>query len=112
MSREEHETEKYMAAFGVDKATGTFIQVWEQPHTEQDEPLVCIDNMGVRALHDCDTKLTEEVVDLLSDVMQRFAYSKRHGNPHPNIDAGTVGKLLTMLGFDPQVEREVYRAFD
>ena len=112
MSRVEKEIEKYMAAFGVDHATGTFVQIWEQPHDDQDAPLVRIDNMGIWTPLDYEEKLSESVQDFLNDIHQRYIYSKRHGNPRPNIDAGTVGRLLVMLGFDPEIEREVYRTFD
>jgi hypothetical protein len=112
MPREEFETEEYMAAVGVDRHTGTFVQVWKQPHQEQDGAALIIDNRGV-LVYD------KEVVDgfppaalaYLDGITARYEYARDGGNNAPNIDAETVGTFLSRMGF-PSLTMKIYKIFD
>lgn len=112
MSRFEHENKQFMSAFGADPFTGSFVQVWEQPHLEQDNAVVVIDNMGVRILQHYDSQLTPLQESKLDSIRLRFEQARAGGNDRPNIDAETAADLLTAFGFDRSIEKAIYKAFD
>lgn len=97
-----------MVCWGVDHATGTFCQVWAQPHDEQDEPLVTIDNLGVRSIAKA---LKPEVNAFLNSVKARFQAAKAQGNFYPNVDEETVAQLFAFFGFH-HMRAEIHVTFD
>lgn len=111
MSRVEFENKEWMIAVGVDGYTSSFLQVWVQPHDDQDEAIAIIDNRGVMAGEES-SSTPGPFKDLLEDTRQRFEYSRRHGNSKPNLDAATMCRMAKALGFDEDVAREIYRILD
>jgi len=115
MTRIEKSNEKYMVAFGVDRVTGSFVQVWQQPHDEQDGALIRIDNQGV-LLDEEQPIALEDIIgtsawNYLMGIKSRYEIAGRGGNNAPNIDYETASILLTKLGF-PGLRREIHAAFD
>ena len=111
MSRREVENEKWMIAIGADSVTGSFIQVWNQPHDEQDQPIIVIDNMGVSPREDLSsTPGTFQAI--VTETAQRFELARSKGNHYPNLDADTMCRMAKALGFDSSVDRIIYEALD
>lgn len=110
MSRAEFFNKEWMVAFGADHVCGSWVQIWEQPHDEQDTPLVDINNSGVNVYGDTQ-KLPEMARKYLDGVVARYEYARLGGNMYPNIDADTISTLLAKVGF-PGMSKDVYRVLD
>jgi hypothetical protein len=106
MSRVKKEGVKYMVAYGVDRVTSAYVQVWQQPHEEQDGAVITIDNRGVMVQNDFipDSKTDK----FLENVRARFTFSRNHGNERPNIDEEVIARLARCVGVELS-EMEVYR---
>jgi len=115
MGRIEKSNEKFMVAFGADHATGSFLQVWHQPHAEQDGAFVVIDANGV-AIDDHYPIRVEDILGAsawryLTGIRERFTYARANGNTRPNLDAETMTIFLVKLGF-VGLGKEVHAALD
>ena len=115
MSRIEKENDKYMVAFGADHATGSFLQVWHQPHELEDGAFIRIDANGVAFDDDrpisIEDILGESAWRYLTGIKERYALARRNGNTRPNLDAETMLIFLTKLGFTG-LGKEVRAALD
>jgi len=111
MSRQEFENEDWMFAVGADSFTGSFLQIWKQPHDQQDTPLLVIDNMGVRPSGD-NMGLPHGTNRLIEETVERYRLAMEHGNPRPNIDAGTICSFAHSLGFSRDIDMDIYRVLD
>lgn len=104
MSRTAFENDNYYLVVGVDRITASFMQVWQQPHDEQDSALLVIDNTGVRGeLNVC--------AGLIKETKQRFTISRQNGNPYPNLDAETICRFAKKIGFQ-NIDLQIYNALD
>ncbi len=116
MSRTEFSNERWLVAVGADHVTGSFLQVWPQPHEGYDRPRLVIDNMGARlqAPSEDTTELPLlplSVLEELGRVRVRFQVAAQAGNTRPNIDAETIIRFAKLLGFEG-IEAEVYGVLD
>jgi len=110
MSRKEFENAQYMVAAGVDHTTSAFVQVWRQPHGEQDEPLVVVDSMGVRLCPGYErTPLGLRI--LLAETKERFELSRGRGVDRPNLDAQTVILMAQSVGIEG-IDRDIFALWD
>lgn len=115
MSRVEKENANFMVAFGADSTTGSYLQVWHQPHEMEDGAFIRIDNLGV-AVEDDRPIATEDIIGAsawryLMNIKERYQFARGHGNPAPNVDADTIAVFLAKLGF-PGCGKEVRAALD
>jgi hypothetical protein len=100
-----------MFAVGADPFTGSFFQIWKQPHSEQDLPVLVIDNMGVRPWPE-PLGLPHQTCRLIAETTERYRLAREHGNPKPNIDAGTICLFAHSLGFPGDIDMEIYKVLD
>lgn len=115
MSRVQKENANFMVAFGADSTTGSYLQVWHQPHEMEDGAFIRIDNLGV-AIDDERPIAPEDILGAsawryLMQIKERYQFARSHGNPAPNLDAETMAIFLTKLGF-PGLGRDVRAALD
>lgn len=112
MSRVEKETGLWMIAFGADHATGSYVQIWVQPHNDRDCPAVVIDNLGVR-LSDLEhsgfdqRSFPQETMRIIDETADRYAEARTHTNSRPNIDPDTITRLAVSLGFLRTIDRDI-----
>lgn len=111
MSRKEFEVDDWMFAVGADPFTGSFLQIWRQPHDQQDTPLLVIDNMGVRPSGN-NMGLPHRTNRLIEETTERYRLARQHGNPRPNIDAGTISEFAYSLGFAKDIDMEIFKVLD
>lgn len=104
MSRRTITNDQVAFVYGVDHATSGFIQVWALPEDDQDEPMLIVDNMGVRPSHDLYKAFLS--IDLLRRVHRhfgrlgdRFQAAMNAGNPRPNITTSVVVAAAEIFGF-------------
>jgi hypothetical protein len=126
MSRIERSNERFMIAFGVDRVTSAYVQVWAQPHEEQDTYLLAIDNLGVHLSRTEEepaiplitnmlngTDFLERVCRLVTQFERRFSDAKRAGNPYPNLGVSDILEVAQVFGFRGVVfENAVHSAID
>lgn len=110
MSRKNITGEKYDLAFGVDHATGPFVQVFLHPQSEQECAVVVVDNNGV----DIREEVREYYDDFPAGVRKYLAdlavqYTK---NPLGHIGEEHVIEIARLLGDFPDITSEVYEIFD
>lgn len=115
MSRIEKENNKYMVAFGADHATGSYLQVWHQPHELEDGAFIRIDANGVSLDEERPIRVEDIVGEsawkYLMGIKERYRLANGHGNARPNIDAETMSIFLAKLGF-PGLGKEIRAALD
>lgn len=111
MSRKEISGEKFVIAFGVDRVTGAFAQLWKKPSYDQDGAFVIVSSNGVFIDEDQDTVIPKELQDFLTKLKLRFQYWKKTSKDRPNIDEQVVIDLSRHAGGFPDVTKEVYKIF-
>jgi hypothetical protein len=113
MSRINVNGEKFDLAFGVDRVTGAFVQIFTKPAIDQDCALVAIDSYGVRLDAVQASRLDRRTNDFIVSVQKRFAQWKTNNNTGlPNIDETIVIDLANIIGGFPDITKEVYKVFD
>jgi hypothetical protein len=111
MSREEIKGENYTIAFGVDRFSGAFVQLWENPACEQDGAIVEINSFGVQT-HSPALELAPGVERFLDMTKSRFEnYKARQPDQRPNIDEQVAIGLAQAVGGFQDISSDVYRVF-
>jgi hypothetical protein len=112
MSRKNIVGEDHTISFGVDHATGAFVQLWENPWGEQDGAFILIDSNGIKVNDDDGTKVTGRVAAYLERVEERFkTFQKSKPGERPNITEDVVIGLSQVAGGFPDISAEVYKIF-
>ena len=111
MSRKEITGEVFDLAFGVDRVTGAFAQLWEKPSYDQDGAFVIVSSNGVFIDEDQDTIIPKELQDFLTKLKLRFQYWKKTSKDRPSIDERIVIDLAKSAGGFPSITKEVYQLF-
>lgn len=70
------EQEDLEIAYGLDHATGPYVQIWATPADEQDAALVVIDNLGLRYGEDgreaLARRVSERTLSVIDSLYQRW----------------------------------------
>lgn len=112
MSRKEIVGEKLTIAFGVDHATGAFVQLWKNPINDQDASIVKIDSFGISG-NKKSKHLSEEVRVFLDQTQKRFdLFKQNRPSERPNIDEQIVIDMAKHAGGFPDIAKEVYQIFN
>lgn len=102
-TRLEFDGDKYRFAAGYDHVTSVYFQIWMQPADEQDCAFVTADNLGVHVQVDEDTgeeiEVEPKLARLIKNLREQFAFEKREGNPHPNMDYSDLQPFALFCGF-------------
>jgi hypothetical protein len=108
MSRAEYSNDHYEFAFGVDHATGPFLQVWDKT-LEQLEPVVNVDWFSVRTHNLTPNTPLSRRVDTL---FKAFEQAKKMGINAPNMAEEHVWHIAEVLGFPPSIRRKIWELWD
>jgi hypothetical protein len=112
MSRQEVIGENHTIAFGVDHATGAFVQLWSNPADRQDGAIVRIDSNGVYVDYASEQTFSPPLKDFCDDTTTRFrAFQNDNPGVRPNIGEQDVIALARIVGGFPDIAMEVYRVF-
>lgn len=111
MSRVDVSGEIFDLAFGVDHATGAFVQLWVKPANDQDCAIVKIDSFGVQVDEEQSTHLNTGVKEFLKQQEKRFV-EWRVRDSRPNIDEQMVIRLAALAGGFEDITKQVYETFD
>lgn len=111
MSRFSKENIKYSFVFGLDRATGPFFQVWQQPAEDMEVPVVQADRMGIRADLQQAAAMNRRLARLFQHTDERFQMAREMGNLYPNLDAGTINDFAEACGIEGLYE-EIAAALD
>jgi hypothetical protein len=114
MSRTEIENDNWMIAIGVDHATGPFMQVWKQPHGEQDGCFLRMDWNGVSLDKDIEGfEVPKPALREIGKLAMRFDAAFQQGNRQPNIHPEDILGLAKHFGFNTEeITRQVFAALD
>lgn len=114
MSRVNIQGEKYELAFGVDHATGAFVQLWVKPTDDKDCAAVVIDSKyGVNVDKYQIPQLSTEILRYVEQVNARIeSAGVAQKVRQVNIDERVVIDLARIAGGFPDITRDVYQIFD
>lgn len=111
MSRKEIVGEIFTIAFGVDHVTGAFVQLWNNPASDQDSALVVINSDGISNIYS-DLNITSTIDRFLKATADRFqAFQNSRPGERPNITEDVVIDLARIAGGFPDITSEVYKIF-
>lgn len=110
MSRKNIAGETYDLAFGVDHATGPFVQIFLHPQSEQECAVVVVDNNGVDIREEAREFYDEFPVGVRTYLAELAASYSR--NPLGHIGEEHVIEIAKLLGDFPDITSEVYEIFD
>jgi len=111
MSRKEHKGQKFDLAYGVDRYSGAFVQLFQSPMDDQDGAFLNVDSHGVR-LDEDHPELPTELTKVISGLKLAFCRYKEAHNDNPNLSVDHVLHVARAADqFDTFSEKEVYQVF-
>jgi hypothetical protein len=108
VSRKTYDITDWCLIAGFDSTTSTFVEVWRQPYDDQDQPVLMVNNTGVRVYDD---NLPPAVLRAMTHLRGLFADAKSMGNPYPNLGAEHANLIARAFGF-PDMTTKFLLIFD